>query len=274
MVEPLIPATRTCLPRSSTAPGAARRPAPRLGVGSTPAPGGGVPARVPDPPSERRPGSGRYRAPPLGRPKPPDNLGRLSGRHYPVLGGEEVLSQLRARGLEPTASGRRPDPPARGPCVGDGGVSWRALHPHRGRVGGGHDRPATAPPGLPPIPLRLRLRLPDPQLRQRVDHSYWTFGRTFDLFGDGSVRLASTPGDSAGHHRSSCACPARLRDRRGAAYDWRQLRGAPARDDGRRAQLAPLAAGAPAYRRTYPYALMVPGHDPEFWEKLEPRYEE
>ena len=29
-----------------------------------------------------------------------------------------------------------------------------------------------------------------------------------------------------------------------------------------------------AYRRAYPYALMVPGHDPEFWEKLEPRYEE
>ena len=29
--------------------------------------------------------------------------------------------------------------------------------------------------------------------------SYATFGRTFDLFGDGSIRLAFTPGHSAGH---------------------------------------------------------------------------
>ena len=39
--------------------------------------------------------------------------------------------------------------------------------------------------------------------------SYATFGRTFDLFGDGSVRLASTPGHSAGHQSLIC----RLRDR-------------------------------------------------------------
>ena len=29
--------------------------------------------------------------------------------------------------------------------------------------------------------------------------SYATFGRNFDLFGDGSIRLAYTPGHSAGH---------------------------------------------------------------------------
>ena len=29
--------------------------------------------------------------------------------------------------------------------------------------------------------------------------SYGSFGRTFDLFGDGSIRLAYTPGHSAGH---------------------------------------------------------------------------
>ena len=34
---------------------------------------------------------------------------------------------------------------------------------------------------------------------ERVD-SYATFGRTFDLFGDGSIRLAFTPGHSAGPH--------------------------------------------------------------------------
>ena len=39
--------------------------------------------------------------------------------------------------------------------------------------------------------------------------SYSTFGRTFDLFGDGSVRLAYTPGHSAGHQSVIC----RLSDR-------------------------------------------------------------
>ena len=34
--------------------------------------------------------------------------------------------------------------------------------------------------------------------RSGID-SYATFGRTFDLFGDGSIRLAYTPGHSAGH---------------------------------------------------------------------------
>ena len=29
-----------------------------------------------------------------------------------------------------------------------------------------------------------------------------------------------------------------------------------------------------AYREAFPYALVVPGHDPEFWPKLESRYEE
>ena len=59
-----------------------------------------------------------------------------------------------------------------------------------------------------------------------------------------------------------------------AAYDWKQLEGEAEPHDGRRAQLAPLAAGAAASHRTYPYAVIVPGHDPQFWEKLEPRYEE
>ena len=37
--------------------------------------------------------------------------------------------------------------------------------------------------------------------------SYASFGRTFDLFGDGSIRLAFTPGHSAGH--MSVICPPR-----------------------------------------------------------------
>ena len=58
--------------------------------------------------------------------------------------------------------------------------------------------------------------------------SYATFGRTFDLFGDGSVRLASTPGHSAGHQSVIC----RLGDRDlviagDAIYTIGQLEGRP-----------------------------------------------
>jgi glyoxylase-like metal-dependent hydrolase (beta-lactamase superfamily II) len=106
--------------------------------------------------------------------------------------------------------------------------------------------------------------------------SYGPFGRSFDLFGDGSVRLAYTPGHSAGHTSVVLRLPRRdfvvVGD---AAYDWKQFEGEAeptimADEHNWRRSLRELQA----YRRTYPYALMVPGHDPEFWEKLEPRYEE
>ena len=79
--------------------------------------------------------------------------------------------------------------------------------------------------------------------------SYATFGRCFDLFGDGSVRLAFTPGHSAGH----ISVIARLKDRDfviggDAAYTAAQLEGSKALPPQpiRRAQPAPLAAGAEA----------------------------
>jgi glyoxylase-like metal-dependent hydrolase (beta-lactamase superfamily II) len=106
--------------------------------------------------------------------------------------------------------------------------------------------------------------------------SYGPFGRSFDLFGDGSVRLAYTPGHSPGHTSVILKLPRRdfviVGD---AAYDWKQFEGRaePTLIDDEhnwRRSLRELQA----YRRTYPYALMVPGHDPEFWGKLEPRYEE
>src|SRR5207248_9674992 len=54
--------------------------------------------------------------------------------------------------------------------------------------------------------------------------SYASFGRTFDLFGDGSVRLAYTPGHTLGH----MSLITRLRDRDfviagDAVYTTRQL---------------------------------------------------
>jgi N-acyl homoserine lactone hydrolase len=106
--------------------------------------------------------------------------------------------------------------------------------------------------------------------------SYATFGRTFDLLGDGSVRLAYTPGHSAGH----MSVIARLAKRDfliggDATYMHAQLDGD--------APLAPRPFDAHNYRRSlqelrlfhreFPDAIVTPGHDPEFFARLNARYE-
>ncbi|HEX7293615.1 MAG TPA: N-acyl homoserine lactonase family protein [Solirubrobacterales bacterium] len=106
--------------------------------------------------------------------------------------------------------------------------------------------------------------------------SYASFGRTFDLFGDGSIRLAYTPGHSAGH----MSVIARLRERDfviggDATYTQGQLDGS--------APLAPRPFDAHNYRRSlqelklfrnqFPDAIVTPGHDPDFYAGLDARYE-
>jgi glyoxylase-like metal-dependent hydrolase (beta-lactamase superfamily II) len=106
--------------------------------------------------------------------------------------------------------------------------------------------------------------------------SYASFGRTFDLFGDGSLRLAYTPGHSAGH----MSVIARLRERDfviggDVTYTAAQLAGS--------APPAPRPFDAHNYRRSlqelrlfsheYPDAIVTPGHDPEFFAGLAERYE-
>lgn len=106
--------------------------------------------------------------------------------------------------------------------------------------------------------------------------SYATFGRTFDLFGDGSIRLASTPGHSAGH--MSVILHLKERDfviGGDATYTQAQLDGD--------APLAPRPFDAHNYRRSlqelklfrreFPDAIVTPGHDPEFFAGLSARYE-
>jgi N-acyl homoserine lactone hydrolase len=105
--------------------------------------------------------------------------------------------------------------------------------------------------------------------------SYSTFGRTFDLFGDGSVRLAFTPGHSPGHQ---CVI-ARLRDRDfviagDVVYNLRQLDDAPEpprpvdRHNWRRSKRE-----LQLFRSQFPQAVIVPSHDDELWPKLDQRYE-
>lgn len=104
--------------------------------------------------------------------------------------------------------------------------------------------------------------------------SYSSFGRSFDLFGDGSVRLAATPGHTLGHQAVIC----RLADRDlviagDAIYSRSQLTGG----------ALPPAADAHTYRRSlqelrlfarqYPQAEIIPGKDAADFERLAPRYE-
>lgn len=111
--------------------------------------------------------------------------------------------------------------------------------------------------------------------RGEID-SYATFGRSFDLFGDGSVRLVYTPGHSAGH----MSVVARLAERDfviggDVVYTAAQLDGS--------APPAPRPFDAHNYRRSlqevrlfrreFPSAVVTPGHDPSFFEKLGDRYQ-
>jgi N-acyl homoserine lactone hydrolase len=106
--------------------------------------------------------------------------------------------------------------------------------------------------------------------------SYASFGRTFDLFGDGSVHLAYTPGHSAGH----MSVIARLAKDDfviggDAMYLLAQLDGSepgpPRPFDGHnwRRSLQELRL----FHRQFPDAVITPGHDPDFYARIEQRYE-
>ena len=105
--------------------------------------------------------------------------------------------------------------------------------------------------------------------------SFATFGRSVDVFGDGSVRMVFTPGHSRGH----CSVILRLRNREAlltadAAYTMRTIR---------ESHLPYVMSDEHRFRRSLrelqlyleatPDALVVPGHDTEAWRKLEPVYE-
>lgn len=105
--------------------------------------------------------------------------------------------------------------------------------------------------------------------------SYASFGRTFDLFGDGSIRLASTPGHSPGH----LSVIAHLAQRDfviggDATYTVGQLEGT--------APMPPRPYDAHNFRRSlqelrlfhtqFPDAVITPGHDPDFYSRIERRY--
>jgi glyoxylase-like metal-dependent hydrolase (beta-lactamase superfamily II) len=110
--------------------------------------------------------------------------------------------------------------------------------------------------------------------RANID-SYASFGRTFDLFGDGSIHLAYTPGHSPGHMSVIC----RLKERDfviggDAMYVAGQLDGSepppprPADAHNFRRSLQELRL----FRSQFPDAVITPGHDPDFYKQIEQTY--
>jgi glyoxylase-like metal-dependent hydrolase (beta-lactamase superfamily II) len=111
--------------------------------------------------------------------------------------------------------------------------------------------------------------------RDNID-SYASFGRSFDLFGDGSIHLAFTPGHSPGHMSVVC----RLEEHDfviggDAMYMLAQLDGSepgpPRPHDAHnfRRSLQELRL----FRTQFPDAVITPGHDPDFYARIEQRYE-
>jgi N-acyl homoserine lactone hydrolase len=208
---------------------------------------------------------------------PRDNLSRRWAKHYRVEEGRDIVTQLRERGLaasdiafvvlthlhEDHASAIESFPDAQ---FVFSATEWEGATTGSFPQWRGYNR----------AHYDFAFEYHTVDFDADFIESYGPFGRSFDLFGDGSVRLAYTPGHSPGHTSVILRLPRRdfvvVGD---AAYDWKQFEGKsePTLIDDEhnwRRSLRELQA----YRRTYPYALMVPGHDAEFWEKLEPRYEE
>jgi len=100
-------------------------------------------------------------------------------------------------------------------------------------------------------------------------NSYASFGRTLDLFGDGSIRIAFTPGHSPGHQSLIC----RLKEKDlvisgDAIYEESKLEpganppGTMYDEHNYKRSLQELKL----FRQTYPSAVITAGHDKDFYE--------
>jgi N-acyl homoserine lactone hydrolase len=208
-----------------------------------------------------------------------ENFGRLSARFgKPSLAvGEDVPAQLRARGLDP---GEIPI------------VVMTHLHlDHTSAISEfskstfvvSETEWNEAARGARPLLNGYRRRHFDYAFDYRtVDFdrgnidSYATFGRTFDLFGDGSIRLAFTPGHSAGH----ISVIAHLKERDfviggDVVYTLAQLNGEapmpsrPADMHNYRRSLQEMRL----FQRQFPDVTITPGHDPGFYAGVDALYE-
>jgi glyoxylase-like metal-dependent hydrolase (beta-lactamase superfamily II) len=210
---------------------------------------------------------------------PKENFGSLGARFgKPTLeAGEDVPSQLRKRGLDPgevpivvmthlhldhtSAISEFP-----GSTFVVSETEWQAAAHGSNPMMNGYRRAH--------FDYAFEYRTVDFD-RANID-SYASFGRTFDLFGDGSIHLAYTPGHSPGH----MSVIARLAERDfviggDTMYMLSQLNGSepppprPYDAHNFRRSLQELRL----FRGQFPDAVITPGHDPDFYARVEQRYE-
>lgn len=208
---------------------------------------------------------------------PKQALGRLGGLVFKDLrmDAEQALpAQLRERGLDPGAVG-----------------TVLLTHLHADHASGIAQFPdATFLVSAAEWAAASGTKAGDGYIKRQFDHafdyrtldfesddadSFASFGRALDVFGDGSVRMAFTPGHTHGH----CSVVLRLRRREAlvagdAIYTERTLREGvlPYRmaDEHRfRRSLREIQL----YVEQTPDALVIPGHDMPAWRRLEQTYE-
>lgn len=208
---------------------------------------------------------------------PPANLGRIGAlvfKDVEMSAAEAAPAQLRARGVEPGAVGHvlmthmhidhasavSEFPNAKFVLSAP---EWAAANGSRPQLNGYFRRQ---------FDHAVEFRLLD--FESEAVGSFAGFGRTLDLFGDGSVRAVFTPGHSAGH----VSYILRLRGREAliagdAIYTMGTLRESalPARIHDEHTFKRSLRE-IQLYARETPDALIVPGHDMEHWQTLEAAY--
>lgn len=210
---------------------------------------------------------------------PVQNLGRFGTRFYKpqVEHGEDVSSQLRAKGVDPGsirlvimthlhidhASGIADFPDATFIVTAN---EWEAATSGAFAFKKGYHRPQ----------FDYAFDFRTVSFDGADVNSYASFGRTIDLFGDGSIRLASTPGHTAGHQ----SVIVRLKDddmviSGDAIYLENQLEPGsdlPGKTTDRhnfKRSLQELRL----FHSQYPNAVITPGHDKDFYENAPEKFE-
>ena len=207
---------------------------------------------------------------------PKQNLGRMMGRYFSLSKGADAPAQLRARGIDP-----------------DHIRVVILTHLHLDHASAISEFPsATFVVSAPEWAAATEARFASLQgyVKSQFEHafdyrtidydtvasvvSYGPLARTFDLFGDGSIRLAFPPGHSLGHQSVICRLAQRDFVIAGdAVFNWRQMEGSgePFRVPDHHSWERSLHE-IQQLREQYPYTVVVPGHDMGFWKQLDARY--
>jgi glyoxylase-like metal-dependent hydrolase (beta-lactamase superfamily II) len=200
--------------------------------------------------------------------------GRVIGRNIEMRPEQTVAAQLASRGIDPAQIGlvvmthlhfdhasALADFP--GATVLVSAPEWRAAHARTGLLRG------YSAAQLDPRPSYRTIDFDGAGARPRN-----SFARTLDVFGDGSLILAFTPGHSAGHLSVILRLSAREALIAGdAIYTMATLREGERPWRSEDAQAFERSLGElQAYDREHPDALIVPGHDMAHWQTLEQSY--